>query len=508
MKSKLFFPLAILMAFIISSCSDSQTSADATLKSIPKDVSMVTSIDADAILEKADFENVKQMAFFKKMISEVESSNATLAEVLKDPQSSGLDLSKNIYLAHHFDPNNPEEVFAGIVGVVKDKAAIEALIKSNSKFKISSHDGFDMATKGSQSVAWNEEKVVMGMTNAYSDPFENMQKFFTTTEETSIAGDANLKKAMSGNHDITSWFSSNALAQSASLKDALIMASIDADAIKDNFIHSYVDFNNGAIEGNSDLFLQSALMQDINLLFKDNVTTDFSSYVPVTASSVMAVAMDFEGVQQILAKRPQVSMMADFGLKEYGLSIKDISKTFGGDILVFSTPGDRDNTALNFATNINDTEILGKFLQLAVEYNFFNKVDDNLYTFNGSGLMANRGAPDAQILIQDDMLIISADPDVIAKISQGGYSGSEKIDKSKIKGMRNNILSGFMDYQGIIKSIPEAEGLDLKFQDLNYSTNRKNGNFKMNFTDKNANGLKQLFESINEIYKAENREQI
>ena len=59
-----------------------------------------------------------------------------------------------------------------------------------------------------------------------------------------------------------------------------------------------------------------------------------------------------------------------------------------------------------------------------------------------------------------------------------------------------------------MKSVPEAADVDLKFKDMNYTTNRKNGNFKMNFIEKNENGLKQLFESINEIYLADKKGEI
>lgn len=511
MKSKILLFLLFTTAIIYSACSGGaggSAAADEMLKSIPNDVSMVTAIDADAILEKADFENVKQMEFYKEMLSETKKYNATLADVLADPAKSGVDLSKNIYVAHNLDPDNPEEVFIGIVASVKDKAALETLVGASGDLKRSSQDGFELATKGSQSVAWNGEKVVLGMTNSYNDPVVHLQKYFNTTAENTIANDNDLKKAMSGNHDITSWMSSNALANSPTLKNALIMASIDADAAKNNFIHSYVDFNNGAIESKSDLYLQDALVEDLNLLFKNKVRTDFSGMIPSNANSVMSVALDLEGIQSVLQKKGVIPM-ANYGLQAYGLTVDDIASTFGGDILLYSTPGAKETPQGTFVTSIRDLQKLDKFIAIAQEFGLFKKLGDNHYNINNTAIISGRGfnGQDAQIVIEDNIIMISADPDIIAKMQAGGYKGNEAMDASKVKLLKSDIFAGFADFDALMQNAPDVK-LDLNFKDLKFSTNRKNSEFMMNFKDKNTNSLKQLFESINEIFLAEQKGEI
>ncbi len=508
MKSKIFLFLFLSVSILISSCSKPLSSTDDTLNSIPKDVSMVTSIDVNSILEKADFENVKEMAFYQELISETARYNATLSQVLANPGQSGIDLSKNMYISHMLNSDNPEEVFVAIIASVKDRGALEKLINSNPSLKSRKQGNFDLAMKGSQSVAWNDEKVVLGMTNSYNDPTGNIEKFFNTTAENSIAGDADLNKAISGNHDIKSWMSSNAIANSPALKNALTMASISPDAIKDNFIHSYVDFNEGAIESRSDMYLQSALVEDINLCFKDNLSSDFSSYIPANASSATTVSLDLEGVQSVLQKKG-VLMMANFGLKEYGLTVEDIASTFGGDLLFYSTPGSGNAPIGTFAANINNKEKLSKFLSLATDYRLLEKESDNLYNFAGSSMMA--GDYKIQLLIQDKMIVISSNPSQIAKIAAGGYSGSERLDKAKVKALKNNIFSGFVDFEEMMSRSGGNNfnlDVDLNFEDMNFSANRKNSTFKLNFKDKNVNSLKQLFESINEIYLANKKESI
>ena len=61
----------------------------------------------------------------------------------------------------------------------------------------------------------------------------------------------------------------------------------------------------------------------------------------------------------------------------------------------------------------------------------------------------------------------------------------------------------------IIKNSGDGKvNLDLNFEDMLFSTNRKKGEFNLNFKDKNANALKQLFESINKVYLADKKGEI
>lgn len=506
MKSKIFLFLLLSLGFTMLSCGGSQSAPDDALKSIPNNISMLTAFDADAILQKADFEAVKQMAFYQELIQETKRYNTTLAEVLADPAQSGVDLSKNIYIAHHLYPDNPEEVFVAIVASVKDEAALEKLIQSNEKLKITAQDNFQVGMYRSQSVAWNGAQVILGMTNSYNDPIETIKKFFDGTPDNSIAMDKNLQKALAGKHDISSWVSSNALATNPTLTSSLSMAGIDPKAAKDNFVHSYVDFNKGAIESRSDLYLQAALMEDINLLFKDKLRTDFSKQIPANANSIMTVSLDLEGIQSLLQKKNALAM-ANFGLQEYGLTVEDIAGTFNGDILLYATPGKTEAPYGTFAAKINSDEKLEKFIALASDYQLLNKLGDNLYSINGTSIISGNGfnGPDAQLLIKEDLVVISADPSNIEQIAAGGYSGAQQIDKSKIKTLRGNILAGFVDLDATLKAASEKD-LNLDIEGMDFTTNRKNGTFDMQFKDKNSNGLKQLFESINKIYLADKQD--
>ena len=249
--------------------------------------------------------------------------------MVADPVKSGIDLSKSFYIANEINPDNPEELFAGVVFSLKDADAFSNLLKAQGKGDITKAGNFELLVNRNQSVAWNDKIAVFGSTNSYNDITPMVSKYFNKEANTSIAGDKDLQKCFSKNHDINSWMSSNALAENEEVKMILPMANITPDALKDNFIHSYLDFNDGEIVGHSSTFLNKELTKDLKLLFKDEVKTDFSNYVSSEGlNTVIMAAIDLKGMKQVIAERPQGMAFLNFALKEFGITLDDIANTF------------------------------------------------------------------------------------------------------------------------------------------------------------------------------------
>lgn len=120
-------------------------------------------------------------------------------------------------------------------------------------------------------------------------------------------------------------------------------------------------------------------------------------------------------------------------------------------------------------------------------------------------MISGRGfnSPDAQLLIQDDMLFISASSEIVTTIQAGGFKGNTAVDAAKIKLLKSDIFAGFADFNSIMENTKTDKKLNLNFEEIQFSTDKKSSEFFMNFKDKNSNSLKQLFESINELHKAE-----
>ncbi len=493
--------IGLLMAIltVFAACSQpGATSSDHALKSIPADVTGVTEFDLPALMKKADFEAVRKMEFYQEMVKEAREENQTFGDVVADPAKSGIDLEKNAYLTTYVNPENPEELFTGFVVTLSDAAAFEKLVQANGEAKITKADGYQVASGGSTAVAWSDQTAIIGGLNTpYAKVEDFVGKFFGVEEANSVAGNADLQKCLSGNHDINSWLTSNALAKNQDAQMALTMGGFSAEALNDNFIHSYVDFNDGEINSHSDLMLQDALTKDLNLIFKDKVGKDLTNNLPGdNQGMVMTAAFDFEGIQQMLTQRPQAVGMTNFALQQYGLTLADIANTFGGDIALSMNEVDGE-PVLTFVTNIISNEKLDKFLQLGVDFNMIEKIDDTHYRIlNAPPLNPTKvsNSEDPILLIKDDIISISGNGAFTEKIASGGFGKN-----AKAREMAGNIFGFYLDYSAINELMENNDKVE-KIKEMTLTTKRKDSDFNMKFSDGSTNSLKQVFEAINAAY--------
>ncbi len=495
--------LLLACFFLFSACDKGSVLKDQALSSIPNSVSMVSSVDLPALMKKADFDHVKTLEFYQEVIKRANEYNPVLGDVASDPAKSGIDLSKSFYIANEVNPDNPEEIFVGVVFSLKDAQAFSNLLKTQENVKITKADNFYLLVTRNQSVAWNDNLAVFGSTNSYNDITPMVSKYFNPDATPSIANSKDLQKCLSGNHDIMSWVSSNALAENENVRMMAPMANIDPDALKDNFIHSYLDFKNGEIVGHSSTFLNKGLTKDLKLIFKDEVKTDFSNYVsPEGLSTLITAAIDLKGIKQIIAERPMGMNYINFGLKEFGITADDISNTFGGDMLFTSNASSGEHLGL-FATDINDRENLQKFIDLAIEHGLIEKTGDDHYKLTNNRYSSfsptsytYRGA---QFIVKDDFIFFSNSDEHLNAIKNGGFD--KEVDKKLMNKVSGNIFGLFMDYEAIADMMEEDINVDIST--LEIAAQRKNSDLILSFKDEKNNSLKQLFEMMNNQYLKE-----
>ena len=486
-------------------------SSDAALSHIPANVSSVNSINVKQLMEKADYEAIKKMEFFQEAITKAREENPAIAELLIDPAKSGVNIEQNAYLTYDIDPNDPETMFVAFSMNLSDASAFEEMLKNADLTDIADKGDFKQIMKDQMIVAWNEEIALIGGTNVRNSPllWQGTAKYFSTTKENSVVENKSLRKVLAGNHDLTTWITSNAFADDDMAKMALGIAGISPDALKDNYVHGYADFKNGALVSRTEYDLQKGLTKDLNLFFKDKVKTDFSPYVKEEGlQTAMTAALDIKGIKQVLNERPQFMNMAKFYVKEYGLDLDDIVKTLNGDLLfsIYQADGNR-NEGL-FATAIDDTEIILQLLNLAEEKGFLTKSEEGHYLLENAKFLSrmagiSTNSDDAHIIVEDDLLFITGDASLVAAIKDGGLPKSERLEGSKIKTLSGNIFGGYFNFQNMIENFTGADANS--FKDLQITTDRETGDFMLKMKDDNTNSLKQIFEMINENYLKDKR---
>ncbi len=496
------FLLGSVILLIVACKKDAAKPGDA-LAYVPATATSVTAIDLKKLMQKADFESIKQMDFYKEMVSKSKKDNPQLTKVLLDPVASGIDLEGKIYSATAFDEQNPEEMTTYFYVPLKDAAAFEAMWKYEED-ELSEKDGIKILDSGSNAiVGWNKSLAVFAFSNETSEALvDRLVAAFKVDKENTLTKDASLQKALSANHDITSWLSTNSLAKNGGAGFALNMIDVEPEALKDNFISSYADFENGKMVGHADFNINKKLGDDfIGRFFKKEVKADFSKILPkgqLTFATVMA--LDLVGIDKFLSERPNNKKYADFVLKDLGIKRSDLIDALGGDVMVagFGAKSMKD-AKLMVAFNLKNEAKAREILQIAVKEKKLKEIEKDVYSVISVGnkdfnITVNKGM--GKILLKNGMLTFSSDNDLMNKI-KAGETGGEYTNK--FKSFDNQTIAGWFDFDAVQDVLGGVESNN--FKEMNFKVNGKGADFILETNDPNTNSLNAFFQMMNEAYK-------
>ena len=507
-KKLLLITAVSLSLFWLGCQSEAGKAADNALEAIPSNATVVTAFDLPTLMEKANFEAVKQMDFYQFFAEKAEEESDILATVFANPENSGIDLTKNAYVSIELNPDNPEEIYTGIIFNLTSPEDFAGFANSFRDARVGKRSGYQIADLNeSTSLAWNERVGVIALGEGIYETEEVMNAFFAPSSEKSMSNNENLNALLAEKHDVTSWLTSNALAQNKSAKLVLSLAKIDPDALNDNFVHGHVDFDQGKVDAKLDYFFQEKLIEDINLLFKENVKTDFSPYVSGENLNIyLSAALNFEGLNTALSKRPQIKMFADFALKSYGLSIQKLEDALDGDFVFATYTGNVNNRQEGlFALKLKDPAQFEAFLKLAEEKELVTYIGNDRYLLAptlpkmlASILPIEIGSAfDNQLMIHDGMAFISVNTDRLEAIDNGTIVTADKAPANIVKMVNENPLALFVDFNSLKRvGLPGTSRLNL----LEFSGNKKGADLQLGLKDESINSLQAIFEIINEEF--------
>ena len=142
---------------------------------------------------------------------------------------------------------------------------------------------------------------------------------------------------MQRDFDIAHWLRLDPFLDKARLVDNDLLSTLlglGKDGLKDNYVNSFIHFQQGKIEGETYFRLKKAVTNDLQLLFRDKVKTDFNKYMPgEDLGMMMAAAMNLKGINQLLIEK-HVKGAGMQKMKELGLSFDDLVQAFTGEIAV------------------------------------------------------------------------------------------------------------------------------------------------------------------------------
>jgi hypothetical protein len=496
--------VAVSLLFVSIGCQkDAKIPSDA-LAYVPATSTMVTAVNLKNLMQKADFESLKKMEFYQDMTFKAEKNNPEISRVLLNPEKSGIDLDQKMYVATDIDRENPETMTTYFLFSLKNAENFANLFKDHSS-EITEKDGIKMIGNNADAMlAWNDELAVFAFGNNNESPLPaQISSVFKPDPANGISKNADLMKAIGNSHDVSSWMSTDQLAENDAAGMALNMIDIEPEALKGNYIHSYGDFENGKITGHSEFFITKDLGEKfIGRFFKKEVKTDFTNVLPgQNLTFVAAGAMDLRGIDQFLSERPQSKDYADFVLNDLGMKRKDLIDIFGGDMLVAGYRGGEssDDLKILVATDIKSKQKAQEFLDLSEKQGKLKKIEAGYYKIVSVGnedfsITRSRGM--GTILLQEDKLLFSTNNDLLDQIKSGKF---EKAGKETLQFADNQTVAVWMDFNSMTGLLGGTQGN--YFKNVKFNINGKGADFIMETQEPGKNSLTTIFQMMNEAYK-------
>ena len=500
---------ALLLILSFVSCKEDSFTADDALGLVPATSATVGRIDIPTLMQKADFAAIRQGDMYRDAVADTRDDNPTLAQVMEEPETSGVDLDQMAYFFVDVNPEKASESFKGLLLSLKDANLFETLVRSQGADVRSKGDFHYLLSDKDKIIAWTDGFALFGNSEALINLVEKAETVLNTQPEESAARHKDLRKAFSQSHDISFWFSSNSLAVSPEAQLGGSLAELDEDDLKNNYAHGYLDFLDGRIEGETRLFLTNKLARELNKLFRDEVRTDFARYIPREGVALLLTnALNIEGIEEVISARSQSKGFLEFGMKDYDLKIKDIRETFGGDIALISVEKEGGRKSGLFVTDIKDEAKLQRILNIALEKESLEREADNRYKLLSSAdrfaedmfkIDFEDGAP--RLVVQDKLLFISGDPAWLEQVQKGGYAKGDRLEGDLRGRLDQHLFATYINTRllGAFDGDPELAGV----KDLDIQADRSKISLRMRMEEEQMNALKYLFQRAEQQYERE-----
>lgn len=500
--------------FLMASCNKTANLDDAS-KAIPKDAVSVTALNLPSLFQKADFEAVKQMEFYKAMVDSANTENAAMADILRDPRKSGVDLTKNVYLVQDYNLANAAQSGNNMTALMSlsNASDFETMLKSSdATAKIETKDGIkfilstpkadendqdaDASNYGQRNrnrgvVAWNDKLAIIGTYTEGSD----FTKYFKQKPEESIAKNEQFGKLFGTKHDMYSYMSFDKLADDAQIKGGAGMMNLDPKSLKGNYATGYADFENGQIVSKSDYQINADLRKQWGIMFKDNVKTDFSKYLKGSnLGFAMTMALDVKGIKEIINTNPQFKAALEMGKGNEAFSTDDIFKAFDGDMVVSAAPlagSEKWSGMMGF--KLNDKAAMLKLVNYLVAEGELIAEGNDVYRLKGlASMMTTDYVEQSKLAFVDDVVFVG-DAATISSLKTGGGLNAD------VKEVLNKNIFGL--YANFGQIFANTEGMENpEVSEMKMTMTGKKADMTMKTRDANENALKSLMKAANRWY--------
>lgn len=492
----LSFGILAVLVLSFSSCQKDPIPTD-SLTYIPAQTASVSTFNLQQLMDKANYPTLVQTPGFQKMVAEIADKNPTLAAIVTNPEQSGIDLQQNVYLSSILnDSDEPLMVFSASLS---DSAAFGRMIRSTEIQALPVSQPFNYAaTPDKGAMAWNNEVALLALSQNNDNVQERLMNLLENTNQASVAENASLRKHLQGDHDILNWFSSDFILQSENIKSGGALWSYSEEDLTGQHIAHSLTFENGYVSSEIALDLQGQLRNDLGMLFKDEVETDFTALAPAgTPAFILTAAFDITGLNQLLIEK-YTKGMAEQSLAAFGFNVEGLIDELDGDIMLAAY----DEMNIIFAAKLKDEDRFLTNLNAAAEEGSLDQLSDHRFRF----LKFKKGAPagadgqsqsidiDGQILVRNGLLYLASNPDLLEQVEEGDTGLKGNLADTMGEVIMEQIFTAIGTPAALSKWNDDLE----RVEDVRAGATREGILFRVDFEEKEQNSLRYLIEQVQE----------
>ncbi len=501
----------LVICLILVTCKTDVQPEDQLAVHIPENSVFVLSISPERIMEKSDYEQVKEYGVFSDIFKKIQDSIPIFAELLETPRKSGIDFSRNTYFFILNNPKRKRQFIVSLMMPLTDASKFESLVTASANVPIQSDATFQyiQPEKGESVIAWNKEKaMIFGVSRGRRDQ-QVIADIFNLNEDASLASNAAFAKGFRGDHDLKTFINSTPFV--ANLPPGYLLApslaGISKEALMGNYSFGSWDFEKGHMDGTFNYVIKSELTKHYSIFFKDELKTDFSQLIPSEGlSAVNTYALNLKGIHQGLVEKGVINMTNAY-LKNSNLEFKDVANAFDGDVsMAIYTRNEGEQKEYLGITNVENDKVLDQLLAFGVKTNKLNRINKNLYSsietqgeenpFNArfyGGITS-----EFQLLKKGKSLYYSSDKALIQLIQSGKFKPLSQSNPEVQKALMTGVAGFYSDFQnGPFKQL-------MDFKELDYvigSSDREKGTVEVKLFKENENSLKSIIQSMEERYQ-------
>lgn len=340
--------LLVAAALFLAACGSKPKQA----VNIPADAQFVLVIQPKALLSKAGYAEISKLQAYQELQKELSGGKEKevgqlLEEVLKDPESIGLDAEKQVYL--FVTDANAEQKFMGVNLILGDAGKFNTTLKDKlglSK-EVKEKDGVSYVQNGETAIAWNDESALMLIADnmeAEKAVVDKAISYLKLDKKEGLGGNEDFVEFSKDVKDMGMWATiGNATKQIP--EQQLKEVGLTAEDLSKNYLHAFMEFNDGELVYNTNIVWSDGLKKAFKPMAGKAIGKELMAYVPgERLLGFAAFSIDMKNllanVRDMSKKSEQLGTGmagAELMLSMQGLSLDKIADNFTGQFFVAVT---------------------------------------------------------------------------------------------------------------------------------------------------------------------------